>query len=66
MGQWRNNKINRLHLSQTLLILPDKSYYLDKKYKITQDELAFWIHHNFTSVFLLDEELSLSQIKKLK
>ena len=39
---------------------------LDKKYKITQDELTFWISHNFNSVFLLDEELSLTAIKKLK
>lgn len=39
---------------------------LDKKYKITQDDLTFWIHHNYTSVFLLDEELSLKEIKKLK
>jgi hypothetical protein len=39
---------------------------LDKKYKITQDELSFWIHHNYQAVFLLDEELSLKQIKKLK
>jgi hypothetical protein len=38
----------------------------DKKCKITQDELMFWIHHNYQSVFLLDEELSLSTIKKLK
>lgn len=39
---------------------------LDKKYKITKDELSFWIHHNYQSVFLLEEELSLSEIKKLK
>ena len=39
---------------------------LHKKYKITQDEFAFWISHNFNSVFLLDEELSLTAIKKLK
>lgn len=39
---------------------------LDKKYKITQDELTFWIHHNYQSVFLLDQELSLKEIKKLK
>jgi hypothetical protein len=37
-----------------------------KKCKITNDELSFWIHHNYQSVFLLDEELSLSQVKKLK
>lgn len=39
---------------------------LDKKYKITQDDLTFWIHHNYQSVFLLDQELSLKEIKKLK
>ena len=39
---------------------------LHKKYKITQDELTFWIHHNFTSVFLLEEELRLTAVKKLK
>lgn len=39
---------------------------LDKKYKITQNELTFWISHNFNSVFLLNEELSLTAIKKLK
>lgn len=39
---------------------------LDKKYKITQDELSFWIHHNYQAVFLLDEELSLKEVKKLK
>ena len=39
---------------------------LDKKYKITKDELTFWIHHNYHSVFLLDQELSLEEIKNLK
>ena len=34
--------------------------------KITQEDFSFWISHNFNSVFLLDEELSLAQIKKLK
>jgi hypothetical protein len=38
---------------------------LHKKYKITLDELTFWAHHNFTSVFLLEEELSLTAVKKL-
>jgi hypothetical protein len=38
---------------------------LHKKHKITLNELTFWIHHNFTAVFLLDEELSLTAIKKL-
>jgi hypothetical protein len=39
---------------------------LDKKYKITQEELTFWISHNFNSVFIFDEELTLTAIKKLK
>jgi len=39
---------------------------LEKKYKITQEELTFWIHHNYQAVFLLDEELSLTAVKKLK
>jgi hypothetical protein len=39
---------------------------LHKKYKITQDELTFWISNNYNAVFLLDEELSLTAIKKLK
>jgi hypothetical protein len=38
---------------------------LDKKYKLTQHELTHWIHHNYTSVFLLNEELTLAQFKKL-
>ncbi len=38
---------------------------LDKKYKITQEQLTAWIHHNYTSVFLLDNELTLNQFKKL-
>jgi hypothetical protein len=39
---------------------------LDKKYKLTQQELTFWISHNYNAVFLLDEELSLTAVKKLK
>ena len=39
---------------------------LDKKYKITKEELTSWIHHNYSAVFLLNEELSLSKFKKLK
>jgi predicted phosphoribosyltransferase len=38
---------------------------LDKKYKITQDQLGMWIHHNYNSVFLLEEELSLKEFRKL-
>jgi hypothetical protein len=36
----------------------------DKKYKITQEELTQWIHHNYTSIFLLNEELSLNKFRK--
>lgn len=39
---------------------------LDKKYKITPDQLYNWIHHNFNSVFLLDQELTLNEYKKLR
>jgi len=39
---------------------------LERKYKITKDELHYWIHHNYQAVFLLDEELSLASFKKLK
>ena len=39
---------------------------LDKKYKITQNELTAWVHHNYSAVFLLDEELSYKEYKKLK
>jgi hypothetical protein len=38
---------------------------LDKKYKITDNELYAWIHHNYSSVFLTDKELSLNEFKKL-
>lgn len=37
-----------------------------KKYKITDSELYNWIHHNYQAVFLLDQELSLTQLRKLK
>jgi hypothetical protein len=39
---------------------------LDKKYKITQNDLTFWVSHNFNSVFLTEKELSLTAIKKLQ
>lgn len=39
---------------------------LDKKYNITQNDLTFWIHHNYQSMFLLGEELSLTAVKKLR
>jgi hypothetical protein len=38
---------------------------LDKKYKIKQEELTAWIHHNYQSVFLLEKEISLNELKKL-
>jgi hypothetical protein len=38
---------------------------LDKKYKITQNELTAWIHHNYTAHFLLNEEVTLNQLKKI-
>jgi len=38
---------------------------LDKKYKITQEELTAWIHHNYQAVFILDKEISLNELKKL-
>ena len=38
---------------------------LDKKYKLTENELYAWIHHNYSSVFLTNNELTLTQFKKL-
>ena len=38
---------------------------LDKKFKITLDDLNKWIHHNYESIFLLNEELSYNKYKKL-
>jgi hypothetical protein len=38
---------------------------LDKKYKITDNELYAWIHHNYSSIFLTEKELSLNEFKKL-
>lgn len=38
---------------------------LHKKYRITLDELCYWIHHNYSSVFLTGNELNLNQVKKL-
>lgn len=38
---------------------------LDKKYKITQNQLTAWIHHNYTAHFLLKEEVTLNQLKKI-
>jgi len=39
---------------------------LQRKYKLSQEEFNFWISHNYNAVFLLDEELSLAAMKKLK
>ena len=38
----------------------------EKKYKITSQELSSWVHHNYSAVFLLKEELSYKEFKKLK
>jgi hypothetical protein len=38
----------------------------EKMYKITSQELSNWIHHNYSAVFLLGEELSYKEFKKLK
>lgn len=42
-----------------------KDMNLDKKYNISKDELSTWIYHNFQSMFLLNEELTLNNFKKL-
>lgn len=39
---------------------------LDKKYKITSEELCSWIHHNYSSIFLTESELPLSKFRKLQ
>jgi hypothetical protein len=38
---------------------------LDKKLKIDLMELTKWIHHNYTSMFILEKELSYNEFKKL-
>ena len=38
---------------------------LEKKYKITSLELYDWIHHNYSSIFLTNEELTYRKYKKL-
>jgi hypothetical protein len=38
---------------------------LTKKYKITETELYSWIHHNYSSIFLTNEELPLNKFRKL-
>lgn len=37
-----------------------------KKLRISDNELYEWIHHNYQSIFLLDQDLSLTQLRKLK
>lgn len=39
---------------------------LDKKFKITEAELYNWIHHNYSSIFLTEQELSLTKYRKLQ
>jgi hypothetical protein len=39
---------------------------LEKKYKINETELYNWIHHNYSSVFLTENELSLTKFRKLQ
>ena len=36
-----------------------------RKYKITLEELCDWIHHNYSAMFLLNEEISYNKYKKL-
>ena len=36
--------------------------FLDKKYKIHETELYNWIHHNYSSIFLTNEELPLMKL----
>jgi len=38
---------------------------LTKKYKITETELYNWIHHNYSSVFLTNQEIALNKFRKL-
>jgi hypothetical protein len=39
---------------------------LDKKYKIVETELYTWIHHNYSSIYLTNEELPLMKFRKLQ
>jgi hypothetical protein len=39
---------------------------LDKKYKINEAELYNWIHHNYSSIFLTEQELPLTKYRKLQ
>lgn len=38
---------------------------LEKKYKISSNELYDWIHHNFNCIFLTNEELPYKKFKKI-
>lgn len=38
---------------------------LEKKYKISSSELYDWIHHNYSSIFLTNEELPYKKFKKI-
>jgi hypothetical protein len=58
------DELNLGHKSEYFTRVLDMDF--DKKYKITQQELTSWIHHNYQSIFLLDQELNLTQLKKLK
>lgn len=37
----------------------------EKKFNISEAELYDWIHHNYSSIFLTNNELTLKQYKKL-
>jgi hypothetical protein len=39
---------------------------LQRKHNISLHQLVDWIHHNYQSIFLLDQELGLTDYKKLK
>ena len=39
---------------------------LEKKYKISESELYNWIHHNYSSIFLTEQELTLTKFRKLQ
>lgn len=38
---------------------------LEKKYRISSNELYDWIHHNYSSIFLTNEELPYKKYKKI-
>jgi hypothetical protein len=49
------------YFDRLLIQIPD----LDKKYKITQNELTGWISHNYNSVFVFNKELTFKEYQKL-